>query len=110
LDFIAATFALSDVELGHLFRVSGRSMSRWRDNGFPKNRAADVDRIRELAAYLSRKVIPDRLPAVIRRRPQHHDDAFRGRSILETVREEGVLPVYRALEQLFAYLGYDSGV
>jgi len=45
LEFIATAFGLSDPELGHLLRVSGRSVRRWHADGVPLDRVANVIRL-----------------------------------------------------------------
>jgi len=60
LEFIATAFRLSDVELGDLFRVSRRTIRRWRHTGASPNREADVDEIRDLAEFLERRFITER--------------------------------------------------
>lgn len=45
LEFIATAFGLSDPELGHLLRVSGRSVRRWYADGVPLDRVANVIRL-----------------------------------------------------------------
>jgi len=101
LVFIATVFGLSDAELGDLFRISRRSMSRWRAEGVPAARRNDVVEVRTLAGELARKFITERLPAIVRAKAQNPcGGGLGGRSILQAVREEGVSPVYRAIEEL----------
>ena len=63
-------------------------------------RAADVDRIRELALVFLRKFAPARVPQIVRTR----GEGLGGRSVLEVLAEGGVEPVYAYLERLFSYL------
>lgn len=105
LDKIRGIFDLSETELGELFAVSRQAISHWRVHGIPPHRAADVDRVAELAQYLAREFMPERLPQIVRTRGLNADDSLAGHSFLEVLRTQGVMPIYRHLEQLFAYTG-----
>ncbi len=105
LDKISRLFDLSDVELARLFRLSPRTISLWQRQGVSPRRIADVDRIADLADYLAREFIADRLPKIVRTPGNDKNDSLRGRAILDVIRREGVSPVYRHLERLFAYGG-----
>ncbi len=65
LDKIRSIFDLSETELGELFTVSRQAATHWRVHGIPAHRAADVDRIAELAQYLAREFVPERLPQIV---------------------------------------------
>lgn len=105
LDEIRATFDLSETELGELFGVTRQAISHWRRHGIPPHRSADVDRVSELARYLAREFAPERLPQIVRTPGRDKRDSLRGRTFLEVLRAEGVMPIYRHLQQLFAYSG-----
>jgi len=105
LDAIRSTFDLSEAELGALFSVTRQAVGHWRVHGIPPQRSADVDRIAELAEYLAREFVPERLAQIVRARGRNRSDDLSGRSFLEVMREDGVMPIYRHLERLFAYTG-----
>lgn len=105
LDEIREAFDLSEAELGGLFGVTRQAISHWRTHGIPPHRSADVDRIVELARYLKREFLPARLPQIVRTPGRDKRDSLGGRSFLEVLRTDGVMPIYRHLEQLFAYAG-----
>lgn len=105
LDEIRGIFDLSETELGALFRVSRQAVAHWRTHGIPPHRAADVDRIVELARYLAHEFIRERLPQIVRTPGRSNDDALGGRTFLEVLSSDGPMPIYRHLEQLFAYIG-----
>lgn len=54
----------------------------------------------ELASVLRQKIIPDRIPKIVRR----PDEKLGGRSILESLRSEGGEPVNEYLQRLFSYV------
>jgi transcriptional regulator with XRE-family HTH domain len=99
LDEIRRVFGLSEAELSALFGVTRPAVSRWRAAGVPVERGADVDRVRELAGYFSRRFIPVRIPQIVR----NPGRGLAGKNVLEVIREHGVEPVYAYLEQLFSY-------
>lgn len=99
LDRIQAIFGLSDAELARLFGVSRPAVAKWRMRGVPVERVADVDRVCELAGYFRKRFIAGRIPQIVRNRGK----GLGGKSVLATVSEKGVEPVYAYLEQLFSY-------
>jgi hypothetical protein len=99
LDEIRGVFGLSEAELARLFAVSRPAVARWRETGVPVERGADVDRVRELAAYFHRRFLPVRIPQVVRTPGR----GLGNRSVLAVIGESGVEPVYAYLEQLFSY-------
>jgi len=105
LDKISRLFDLNAVELARLLRLSPRTISLWQRQGVSPRRIADVDRIAELADYLAREFVADRLPQIVRTPGNDRNDPLGGRAILDVIRREGVTPIYRHLERLFAYGG-----
>jgi hypothetical protein len=99
LDRIQGIFRLSDTELARLFGVSRTAVGKWRMRGVPVERRADVDRVSELATYFRRRFIPARIPQIVR----NPGKGLAGKSVLQTLAQHGVEPVYAYLEQLFSY-------
>ena len=99
LDQIQDVFGLSEGELARVFHVTRPAVSKWRIRGVPVERVADVDRVCELAGYFRRKFIPARIPQIVR----NPGKGLGGKSVLQTIAESGVEPVYAYLEKLFAY-------
>jgi len=99
LDEIRSAFGLSYAELAALFHVSRPAVQQWRLNGVPPERAADVDRIRELAAVFALRFIPARVPQIVRTPGRGLGE----RSVLDVLATSGVEPVYAYLERLFSY-------
>lgn len=99
LDEIRARFALSEDELAKLFAVSRPAVAKWRQRGVPADRAADVDRVRELAAYFGRRFIAARIPQIVRTPGK----GLVGKTVLAVIAERGVDRVYAYLESLFSY-------
>jgi transcriptional regulator with XRE-family HTH domain len=92
-------FGLSEQELADLFGVSRSATAKWRLRGVPYERAADVDRVSELAGYFVRRFLPARVPQIVRNRGR----GLGNKSVLAVIAENGVDPVYAYLERLFAY-------
>jgi hypothetical protein len=105
LDEIREAFDLSETELGSLFGITRQAVSHWRVHGIPPHRSADVARVAELAEYLSREFLAERLPQIVRTPGHDKNDALGGRTFLDVMRTDGVMPIYRHLEHLFAYAG-----
>lgn len=101
LDEVCRILGLSQTELADLFHVRQPSLAQWRVSGIPANRRASVERLVEFARILERELIASRIPEIVRTL----DDWLEGRSILQTIRERGVDPVYAYLSRLFAYQG-----
>lgn len=99
LDEIRARFALSEDELATLFAVSRPAIAKWRQCGVPVNRAADVDRVRELAGYFGRRFIAARIPQIVRTPGK----GLAGNTVLAVIAERGIDRVYAYLESLFSY-------
>lgn len=99
LDDIRRTFGLSETELAALFGVTRPSIAKWRLRGVPVERVADVDRVRELAAYFTRRFITVRIPQIVRTPGK----GLGGKTVLTVIAHRGVEPVYAYLERLFSY-------
>jgi hypothetical protein len=99
LDEIRGRFALSEDELAGLFAVSRPAIAKWRARGVPVARAADVDRVRELAGYFGRRFIAARIPQIVRTPGK----GLGRKTVLATIAEGGVDRVYAYLERLFSY-------
>jgi transcriptional regulator with XRE-family HTH domain len=99
LDEIRGRFALSEDELAALFGVSRPAIAKWRQRGVPVQRAADVDRVRELAGYFGRRFVAARIPQIVRTPGK----GLAGKTVLVTIAEGGVDRVYAYLEGLFSY-------
>lgn len=99
LEAIRRDFGLSYAELARLFCVSRPAVQGWYQHDVPVTRAADVDRVRELAEVFLRKFIPARVPQIVRTPGK----GLGGKTVLEVVGAAGVEPVYAYLESLFAY-------
>lgn len=99
LDVIRAIFACSEEELARLLGVSRPAVQQWRVNGIPALRAADVDRLRELAQLFRKKFIAVRIPVIVRTPGK----GLGGKTVLQTIEKDGIAPVYAYLERLFSY-------
>ena len=101
LDYIRSVFGLSEGELADLFGVRRQSIAEWRTLGVPVQRIATVEHISGLAKVLSEEIIPRYIPEVVRQKDAWLDN----KSILETLRQEGVDSVYAYLHRLFTSRG-----
>jgi hypothetical protein len=101
LDEIERTLGLKETELADLFGVRRPSISGWREAGIPRGRQASVERLLELARVLAREVKESRIPQIVRTK----DEWLEGRTMLETIAQQGVEPIYGYLHRLFAYQG-----
>ena len=99
LDQIRGRFALSEDALAALFSVSRPAIAKWRQRGVPVERAADVDRVRELAGYFGRRFIAVRIPQIVRTPGK----GLAGKTVLDVLAEGNVDRVYAYLESLFSY-------
>lgn len=96
---IKELFGLSDAELANLFGVKRQALAYWREHGIPAGRAADVDRIYELAERFARTFKAARLPQIVR-------TAGRGlgnRSVLEVLAKDGPQPIFDYLYRLLSF-------
>lgn len=97
--FIEEALGLSDADLGSLFGVKRQAIAGWRKSGIPAERAAGLDRLVELTQFLQRRLVPARIPTIIRNPARSLDH----RSILAVLAEEGVGPVYAYFAALASY-------
>ena len=101
LEEIRDVFGLSKSELADLLGRRAQSVIEWETRGIPQEKRASVERLHDLAQLFRRRVIPSRIPEIVRT-----PDAWLGnRSILETLRADGVDPIYAYLGRLFNYGG-----
>jgi len=70
-------------------------------DGVPQEKRASVERLLDLAKLFRRRVIASRIPEIVRT----PDAWLRDRTILETLRADGVDPIYAYLGRLFNYGG-----
>jgi hypothetical protein len=99
LDFVREAFGLSETELGELFKVTRQATSQWRERGLPPERSAQVDRVVELAQFLQRRLVPQRIPEIVRTPAK----SLGGQPILAVLREHGPLPIFNYVLGLAAY-------
>jgi hypothetical protein len=99
LDEIRGRFGLSEDELAALFGVSRPAVTKWRVRGVPVDRAAEVDRVRELAGYFGRRFMAARIPQIVRTPGK----GLTGKTVLAVIAAGGVDRVYAYLESLFSY-------
>jgi DNA-binding XRE family transcriptional regulator len=99
LDEIREVFALSRSEMADLLGRRPQSLIEWETRGIPRDKRASVERLLDLAQLFRRRVIASRIPEIVRT-----PDAWLGnRTILETLRIDGVDPIYAYLGRLFNY-------
>lgn len=96
---IQSILGLNHTETGELFGVSRQAIAQWRERGVPEARMADVSRVEEIARFLHEKLLPERIPQIVRTDARGLD----GRTILEAVSAEGPAVVQEYLHALFAY-------
>lgn len=99
LDEIRETFGLSRTELADLLGRRAQSITEWQLRGVPQDQIATVERLTDLARLFRRKIIPTRIPQIVRTPDAWLDD----RSILQVLRAEGVDSIYAYLSRLFSY-------
>ena len=99
LEEIREIFGLSRAELADLFGRRAQSVLEWETRGIPRDKRATVERLLDLAHVFSKRVIASRIPEIVRT----PDAWLGGRTILETLRTEGIDPIYAYLGRLFTY-------
>jgi DNA-binding XRE family transcriptional regulator len=101
LSEIRDVFGLSKAELADLLGRRAQSVVEWETRGIPADRRASVERLLDLAHVFQARVKASRIPEVVRT-----PDSWLGdRTILETLRVDGVDPIYAYLGRLFDYAG-----
>lgn len=101
LQEIRDTFGLTKNELADLLHRRASSITEWEHRGIPRERQASVERLVDLARIFRARLIPSRIAEVVRT----PDDWLGGRTMLQTLAQEGVDPVYAYLARLFSYGG-----
>jgi DNA-binding XRE family transcriptional regulator len=101
LQQIQEVFGLTRSELADLLGRRAQSIIEWETRGVPRDKRASLERLLDLANLFRRRVIASRIPEIVRT-----PDAWLGnRTILETLRTDGVDPIYAYLGRLFNYGG-----
>jgi len=96
LEEIRDVFGLSRSEMADLLGRRAQSITEWETRGIPREKRASVERLLDLAHLFRKRVIASRIPEIVRT-----PDAWLGnRTILETLRTEGVDPIYAYLRRL----------
>jgi DNA-binding XRE family transcriptional regulator len=101
LEELRSTFGLSQSQLADLLGRRAQSIHEWESRGIPQEKRASVERLVDLARLFRRRVSASRIPQVVRT----PDDWLGGKTILETLRTDGVDPIYAYLARLFSYRG-----
>jgi DNA-binding XRE family transcriptional regulator len=101
LEEIREVFGLSRSEMADLLGRRPQSLIEWETRGVPRDKRASVERLLDLAQLFRKRVIASRIPEIVRT----SDTWLGGRTILETLRVEGVDPIYAYLGRLFDYGG-----
>ena len=101
LQEVRDTFGLTRSELADLFERRPQSLSEWETRGIPQDKRASVERLVDLARLFRKRVIASRIPQIVRT----PDNWLGGRTMLQTLRTDGVDPIYAYLGRLFNYGG-----
>jgi transcriptional regulator with XRE-family HTH domain len=99
LEEIREVFGLSRSEIADLLGRRPQSLIEWETRGIPQEKRASVERLLDLAQLFRRRVIASRIPEIVRT----PDSWLGGRTILDTLRADGVDPIYAYLGRLFNY-------
>ena len=99
LQDICRIFGVNDAAFARLVQVTPQSVSEWRCQGVPRMLLARVERLAELARIFEREFKPSRIPGIV----TTPDAWLEGGTILSTIENEGVDPVYSYLQRLFSY-------
>lgn len=100
LAFVREVFGLSKTELARIFRVKRQAVDQW-ETGVPAERSAQVNRLVELGQFLQRRLVPMRIPEIVRTPGK----SLGGKTMLEVLRDQGVEPIYEYVVKLAAYAG-----
>jgi len=98
---IREVFGLTKSEMADLLGRRAQSLIEWETRGVPQEKRASVERLLDLAHLFRRRVIASRIPEIVRT----PDSWLGNRTILETLRADGVDPIYAYLGRLFHYSG-----
>src|SRR5450631_321432 len=101
LQEIQEVFGLTKSEMADLLGRRPQSIIEWETRGIPREKRASVERLLDLAHLFRRRVIASRIPEIVRT----PDSWLGNRTILETLRVDGVDPIYAYLGRLFNYGG-----
>jgi transcriptional regulator with XRE-family HTH domain len=101
IDEIRDIFGLSETGFARLFRVSRQAIEKWRRNGVPPARTADLDRVLEIARVFRERLLEARIPQIVRTPAL----GLGSRTVLDVLEKEGTEPVYRYLHRLYSYAG-----
>ncbi len=99
IGYLREVFGLSNAELGKLFGVERQAVAQWTARGIPPNRSASVDRFVEFAQFLQRRLIPARIPQIVRTPAK----GLGNQTMLNVLQAFGVEPLYDYLGRLAAY-------
>ena len=97
--FVEDALGLSDSDLAKLFAVKRQAVAGWRKSGLPAERAAGMDRLVELTQFMQRRLVPARIPTIVRTAAR----GLRGKTMLAVLSSDGVEPIYRYFAQLASY-------
>ena len=101
LEEIRDIFGLTQAEMADLLGRRAQSIAEWETRGIPRDKRASVERLLDLAHLFRKRLIPSRIPEIVRT----PDEWLGNRTILETLRTDGVDPIYAYLARLFQYSG-----
>src|SRR6201997_1630297 len=96
---IRQLFGLTKAELADLLGRRPQSVIEWETRGIPAEKRATVERLLDLAHLFRDRVSASRIPEVVRT----PDSWLGNKTILETLRTDGVDPIYTYLGRLFNY-------
>jgi transcriptional regulator with XRE-family HTH domain len=100
LAYVRDALGLSKTELGRLFGIRRQALDQW-NRGIPADRTAQVNRLVELAQFLQSRLVPARIPEIVRTAAK----GLGGKTILEVLATSGVEPIYEYVARLAAYTG-----
>ena len=101
LEEIRDVFGLTKSEMADLLGRRAQSVVEWETRGVPREKRASVERLLDLAHLFRKRIRASRIPEIVRT----PDEWLGNRTILETLRADGVDPVYAYLGRLFDYSG-----
>ncbi len=101
LEEIREVFGLTKSETADLLGRRAQSIVEWEIRGVPREKRASVERLLDLAHLFRKRIITSRIPEIVRT----PDEWLGNRTILETLRTDGVDPIYAYLGRLFNYSG-----
>lgn len=101
LNEIRQVFGLTQAEVADLLGRRPQSVAEWEVRGIPNDKRASVERLLDLARVFRKRVKASRIPEIVRTPDAWLDN----RTILQTLRADGVDPIYAYLGRLFSYNG-----